>query len=394
MVTSALKEIISATELENCSLTNQCLQQLLLNNSIETQQALDIALNILEQGEFQERWELAKLLPKLGEKAIVPLMQILNDEDADIEQRWFAGRILGEFNYPEVIATLVNLLQTTEDEDLAAIAASALANLGKASIEVLSDLLIQSDSRRLATTALAQIRHSEVVTPLLSVVKDEDVMVRSTAIEALSSFHDPRIPPVLIEALNDYAAVVRKEAVTGLGIRIEQAQELDLITHLQPRLYDFNLEVCQQAALALGRLATEEAASALFRVLKAPATPIPVQTTIIQAIGWMETPAGLHYLQQALPYVAPESILEIIRILGRVESIELKAKAVEILLEFFHSKHPMIKTPPIKRALAYAWGQLEAKTALLALDKLKEDVDHSVRIHAISALRYCSPQHS
>ncbi|WP_013323577.1 HEAT repeat domain-containing protein [Gloeothece verrucosa] len=389
MLTQTLQEIITATEQENWCLANQYLQQLLPENSIETEQALSMAIEILTGGAFQNRWEVAKLFPRLGDKAIAPLMQILNDEDADLEQRWFAGRILGEFNHPEVIATLVNLLQTTEDEDLAAIAASALANLGTASINVLSDLLTQRESRRLATLALAQIRHPAVITPLLTVVKDEEVAVRATAIEALSSYQDPRIAPVLIEALNDYAAIVRKEAVTGLGIRTDQALELNLLTHLQPRLYDLNLEVSQQAALALGRLATAEAASALFEVLKAPATPIFLQTTIIQALGWMETPASLQYLQQALTYVVPESILEIIRILGRVENGELKAQAADILLKFFHSRHPMIHQPPIKRALAYAWGQLGAKTALLALDKLKEDADQSVRIHAISALRYC-----
>ncbi|ACK70117.1 PBS lyase HEAT domain protein repeat-containing protein [Gloeothece citriformis PCC 7424] len=376
------------TASENWLQTNQRLHQLLHQNN-QPELALNMALEILINGEFQARWEVAKVFPKLGEKAIFPLMDILNDEEADLESRWFAGRILGEFNHPEVIASLVNLLQTTKEEELAAIAANALANLGNASIEVLSDLLPQPDSRRLATFALAQIRHPGVIDPLLTVVKDENALVRATAIEALSSFNDPRVPSILLEGLNDPAAIVRKEAVTGLGLKSEQAEELDLITHLQPLLYDLNLEVCQQSALALGRLASDAAAKALLSVLKSPLTPIPLQTTLIQSLGWMETPVSLDYLQQALPYVAPESILEIIRILGRVENPDLKAKAAQSLLDFFYSGHPMIDTPPIKRALAYAWGQLEATTAVFALEQLTEDADAGVRIHAISALKSC-----
>jgi HEAT repeat protein len=97
----------------------------------------------------------------------------------------------------------------------------------------------------------------------------------------------PRIPPVLLNALNDPAAVVRKEAVIGLGLRTDLGEELDLLARLKPLLYDFNWDVCQQAAIALGRLGTDEAADALFNVLKSPATPVPLQIDFVRAwAGW------------------------------------------------------------------------------------------------------------
>jgi len=38
----------------------------------------------------------------------------LEDEDAEEEVRWYAARILGEFNQPSVINALVELLKTSE----------------------------------------------------------------------------------------------------------------------------------------------------------------------------------------------------------------------------------------------------------------------------------------
>lgn len=380
-----LEQATTATKQENWSLANQYLEKLLLERSHNCQKTLDIALTVLEYGDFQERWDVAKLFPKLGEKAIIPLIDILKDEEAELDQRWFAGRILGEFNHPDVITSLVNLLQTTEDEELATLAINSLGNLGEVSLDILSQLLTQPESVRLATLALAQIRRPEIITPLLTVVNHEDATVRITAIEALSSFHDPRIPPVLINALNDLSAKVRKEAVIGLGVRTDLASQIDLLTHLQPLLYDFNLEVSTQAVLALSRLRTPEVVQALFQVLEAKTTPIPLQITLIQALAWIETPTSLTALEKALEWVSTECIMEIIRVLGRIKSNLLKSQAAEILLNFFHT--PKEKTPILKQTLAYAWGQLASDSVLKVLQQLKEDEDNGVKLHAVAALK-------
>ncbi|NEO33650.1 MAG: HEAT repeat domain-containing protein [Symploca sp. SIO3C6] len=387
MVNQLLKQAAAATEQENWSLVNQYLQQLSLEKTNQFQQALDLALKVLEQGDFQERWNLAKIFPKFGDLAISPLIKILEDEELDLEQRWFAGKILGEFNHPEVIFTLAKLLKTTEDEELATISAKALANLGKSSIDLLTNLLSEPNYRGLATSALAQIRSREVIGPLLKVAQDQEPSIRSVAIEALSSFHDPSITPVLIEALNDYAAVVRKEAVIALGFRKDLATKLDLLNYLQPRLYDLNLEVSQQAAIALGRLGTEQAATALFDVVESSTTPIPLQITIIKALAWIETAVSIEYLQKSFPLVAEASILELVRVLGRIESEVLKLNAAQILLDFFDSGHPIVGTTPIKQALAHAWGQLGNNLAVEALRHLSKDNDNRVKLQAVASLK-------
>jgi HEAT repeat protein len=399
-MSNVLEQAAAAAQQGNWSLLNQYLQQLPLGkkttdadadpalvNDTDLEQVLNLALDVLDAGDFQERWEVAKVFPKLGEIAIAPLLEILEDEDADLELRWFAGRILGEFNHPTVITRLVEFLKTSDDEDLLVVAATALSSLGDSAVDALASLLADPESRLLATRGLSQIRRPEIIAPLLGVVHDTEVAVRSTAIEALSSFHDPRIPPLLLEALDDRAAAVRKEAVIGLGLRSDLREELDLLNRLKPLLYDFNIEVCKQAAIALGRLGTDEAALVLFDVLKSPATPAFLTSELICALGWVGTVKSLEYLQQALTGVSVECALEIVRVLGRTEDPALKTRATQILIDFLNSEHPAAKATTVKQALAEAWGQLREMNAIDALIGLLADSEDSVRWHAIAALK-------
>jgi HEAT repeat protein len=399
-MSTVLEQATTAAKQGNWSLLNQYLQQLPLRknttdadaesaslNQTDLEQVLNLALDVLYAGDFQERWDVAKVFPKLGTIAIAALIEILEDDDLDLELRWFAGRILGEFNHPIVITTLVDLLKSSQDEDLAAMAAAALSTLGNSAVDALTSLLDDPESRLLATKSLSQIRRPEIIAPLLGVIQDSQVSVRATAIEALSSFHDARIPPVLLEALDDPAAAVRKEAVIGLGLRSDLREELNLLNRLKPLLYDFNIEVCQQAAIALGRLGTDEAAETLFDVLKSPATPVRLQIDLVRALGWVGTTNSLDYLQQALDQVSVECALEIVRVMGRFEEPILKLRAAQILIDFFNSEHPTAKMTTVKQALAQAWGQLGEISAIDALVELLADPEDSIRLHAIAALK-------
>ncbi|MBE9129063.1 MULTISPECIES: HEAT repeat domain-containing protein [unclassified Coleofasciculus] len=395
-MSKTLEQAKTAAQQGNWSLLNQCLQRLhgdrkstesQLPDESNQQQVLDLALQVIEAGDFQERWEVAKLFPSIGQPAIAPLIELLQDEDADPEARWFAGRILGEFNEPMVVVSLVQLLQVSEDEDLAQIAAQALANMGSSAIEALSRLLAEEELRALAVQALFHIRRPETIAPLLSVVDDPLPTIRATAIEALSSFHDSRIPPILVAALKDKAALVRKVAVIGLGLRAHQLTHLDLVNCLKPLLYDLNGDVCQQAAIALGRLGTDDASEALFRVLKSPATPVELKLELVRALSWSETAKALDYLQEGLRW-APELVCqEIVTVLGRVESAPLKPKATQILINFLHSGQQAIQQTRIRQAIALSLGQLGDEQAIEVLSKLTGDSEHTVRLHAIAALK-------
>lgn len=353
----------------------------------ETEEAIALALTVLEYGDFHTRWDVAKLLPKLGPSACGPLMEVLQDEEADLEQRWFAGRILGYFNTPETIACLVNILNDGSNDELKAIAAIALANLGPTAVTGLTTLLENPQTRLMATRSLSQIRHSAVISPLLTVVKDEDPQVRAIAIEALGSFRDERIMPVLINALEDHAAIVRSEAVISLGLRGDMATQWHLVESMESLLYDLNLEVCQQTAMAMGRLGTDQAIETISKVFQSSLTPIPLQIAIAKALIWMERSPALDSIAQSLTSLNETVILEIIQLLGRIETPNLKHQASQMLVDFFVSEHPTLTQTPIKQALAYALGQLRQPQTINVLQVLNADVNDSVRFHAIAAMK-------
>jgi len=373
----------------------ECLQQVTANDSQRPEQhildqAVSLAIQALEWGDFQDRWEIAKVLPNLGNGAIAPLIAVLEDEDADTEPRWFAARILGKYARPEVIQALVKLVKNS-DEELSQIAAQTLGNFGPTAIESLATLLLQEDSRQFATAALAQIRHADIIAPLLSVVGDSQVGVRLAAIDALSSFCDSRIPPVLVAALKDVATSVRKEAVRALGVRAYLDAEFDLVQLLKPLLSDIRLEVCQSAAIALGRLKTDAAAYSLFELLRSSTTPVELQVETVRALSWMETATALAYLQQTLIAEFDNTNFlicqEIVTVLGRWSKPELKATSAEIMIDFLASNHPGVESVKIKQSIALGLGQLGDIRALDVLIKLLADPDNSVRLHSLSAIK-------
>lgn len=377
----------------------QCLQTLTLAENFEASQRakkqeylLELALAVLQFGDFEQRWEIAKVLTRMEKIALPSLINILVDEDAEEELRWYAARILGDFKNPDTIVPLVELLKNDDNEELREIAATALGQMGAVAINALTELLTEKQTRLLAVQVLSYIRQKEIITPLLGVVQDSQVAVRAIAIEALSSFHDPRISPVLLNALDDVVAIVRREAVLGLGFRSDLRSELDLVEKLQRRLYDFNIDVCCAAAVSLSRMGCDSAAQHLFQVLISPHTPTQLQLEAIRALSWVGTISGLEYLKQALHQLqSPTLCLEIVTVLGRVSGETLTDKAVDILLETLKQNHSAIELSSVKSAVALSLGLLGKIQAKDALVQLLTDEDAQVRLHTIAALKKLAP---
>jgi HEAT repeat protein len=396
-MSNLLEQAQTAIQQENWSQLSQLLQQRLLEadeplNAADSEQVMSLALLVLEAGDFQERWDIAKIFPAFGDKAIQPLIDLLQDDEVELESRWFAARILSEFDSPATLQSLIEILKSAEDEDLSTMAAEALANLGPSAIDALVNSLANADTRLLAVQSLAKIRHSDTIPALLTVVDDPQALIRATAIDALGSFHDSRVPPVLLQGLTDSAAIVRKAAIASLGVRSDLALELDLVKRFYDRLWDLNLEVCQQAAIALGRIGTDEAVEGLFQVLKSPHTPLVLRLEAVRALGWAETDAALKCLQQAfleLPQLETSSLIytEIAATLGRWAEPERMSHVAEILIGWLNSTHPAITHSSVKQAIALSLGHLKQSQAIEPLTQLLADEDTGVRLHAIAALK-------
>ncbi|PSB34031.1 HEAT repeat domain-containing protein [Chlorogloea sp. CCALA 695] len=386
-----LQQAQAAHNVGNWEIVIQCLQQLVIVDiEQEASQILDLAQTVLIEGDFSQRWDIAKVFPRLGanvgigiDRAIAPIVEIVKNEE-DEELRWYAARILGEFNHPtKAIAALVDLLKSSENDELTSMVASALGQIGNPAVAALKELLAEETTRLIAVQSLSHIRRSEIIAPLLTVVKDPDAKIRKTSIEALGSFHNAEIPPVLLEALDDISAPVRKEAVTGLGFRSDVREELNLVDKLIPRLYDFNLEVCCTAAVSLGRLGGDIATNALKSVLTSPLTPINLQLECIRALGRIETPLSLQYLRSCLNEHSFPVQQEVVKVLGQVQ--KLKVIAGEILIEALQLSNTLTS------AIALSLGRLGELQAIDPLINLLANPDTGVRLHTIAALQQLAP---
>lgn len=362
---------------------------------------LDRLLHQLITGDFQSRWETMKRISNVGVAAIpvlVDLVQELLQEDADWQILWFVARILGSLEDATAVDALINLLRSTDNSEVATVAATALAQQGYAAISPLAQLLEEPNLRLFAVQALSQIHHAAVVSPLLSIAQDESSAVRAAAIEALSRFYDPLIPPVLLSALTDRVAIVRQAAVTALGF--QSAQCLDqqaLIYQLRPLLKDLNLEVCRHTAIAFGRIGTDAAVAALAELLQTPHTPLLLQLEVVRALARIESITAIEQLQYFLFQPAPTSDAflevsqEIVMLLGRVSSAEAKQAALPLLQTLLTTTHPLAQQVQGKQAITFSLGQLGQVAALDTLIQLLADPAKSVQLHAIAALKRLAP---
>ncbi|NJK29727.1 MAG: HEAT repeat domain-containing protein [Acaryochloris sp. SU_5_25] len=359
----------------------------------------------LEQGDFQSRWEIAKQIPDFGEAAIAALVDLLHKTPEDPELQWFIARILGQFNHAEVVIALVNLLEVTADDEVVHMAAQMLAQMGPTAIAALVSLLDQPQSRAVVVPALAQIQTVAMIPCWLRVVADTDANLRAIAVAALGRFQDPRIIPALLQGLKDVSAKVRQEAIAGISYRSDLFLEHDHdpVALIQPLLADVNLRVCQTTALALGRLATDTAAQALWATAQAPYTPLPLQLTIVQALGQMGSPQSIQYLQNLWllsPYPFPPDDAQsqlataIVKALSLSRQADTQAQSAAILREGLRHQLHHCPEHTVNKVLASALGQLGDSQALPELIELLGTSDLGVRLHAIAALKQIAPDHA
>ncbi len=366
----------------------QQFQSAIYQNKNEDCELIKLGLSLLESGDFKQRWEVAKLFPKLGKEIIAPLLIILEDENVEVEYRWFIARILSEFNDIKIILAFTQVLQTTKEEELLNIVAEGLGKIGISAIKSLETLLEGEEySRLLVVKALTQIRHKDTIKPLLKVVNDPNSEIRAIAVECLGSFHQKQLIPIFIKALYDPVSTVRKESIIALGMQSKLTTEFNLIQYLKPLLYDINLENCQQTALTFGRIKSDEAIAELSLVLQKKTTPIELKKEVIKALIWTESLQALTDLKQALFRENAEVCQIIINLLGTQNSEAVRYQASQILSEFLESNCSISQDKEIKKALAISLGELGNEIAIVCLKKLSDDPDKSVQLHAIAGFK-------
>lgn len=376
------------------------------------------AIAQLTTGDFHSRWDNAKQCAKQfaewGDCTVPPLIHQLQVE-TDSANQGFIVRVLSQFDRPEVVEAIAHLLITTPEADLQKETTKALTTLGSSAIETLSALIASPDlaQKILAAKALAHIRRTPVIEPLLSIAHHPDTTLRAIALEALGSFHDPRITPVLIAATEDEPAI-SQEAIRALGRRRdllenqESESTVDLIGSLSHTLQSPYVEAAKESAIALGRLGTPDAVLSLSHLLSQP-SPTAVKIAAVRALGWIGTLAAIQALTKAFsdtpPMIMPTVQQEIARSLGQTSSPALKPTAAQPLIDWLKSlqiqPHPSghlseaIPTDPfivsLEQTAILAISRLGSTDAIESLTALLNDSNAHIRMHALSALEQIDP---
>jgi HEAT repeat protein len=357
----------------NWSAVITCLQQC---GSLEDPRWLDLAQDVLENGDFQLRWDVAKLLPQFGRNAIDRLLTILADDEADPEVQWFALRALTDRPDPTIAATLLQVIQSS-DPELTPIAIHALAQMGGKVLPAIVAQLDQPASRFAATQILAQMHDRSVVEYLLPLAQDPDAQVRQITIDALGRFHAPTIAAVLLKALTDPVPTVRLAAITAVRFCWKDDPALDWVKAIGPLLNDPDIAVGIQAAIALGNIGHVEAIPPLMQALRS--APIPDQQAIalVRSLLILDLPQVIT-LWDSLT-IAPR--LELIRHLGQ-------RQAGQASLVTWLEQDPIVaQSQPLRHELVRAIGQQGTIMAIEPLINQLAHTDRRDRLHVIAALK-------
>ncbi len=356
-------------------------------DEVTLQTMVDLALLLLMEGEFQERWEGAKVLAKLGDRAIEGLITLIQDSNLDPDARWFGIRVLTEFQSPQIIPLLIVLLQGSQDPDLQTMAVNSLGQMGQAVLPYLDRLYDEPQTRRLAAQVLSLIRHSQTIPPLLALAQDNQAEIRAIALEALGSFHSPDIAQTLLDALQDQNSSVRSAALKGIGFCARELPNVDWVGAIVPLLNDLNLDTCRHSALTLSRIASPPAAIALHHALNQPSLPESLGLEFIRALGWIEHPTTIDLLMQAIQNISLTKRLrqEACNLLGRRQR---ERSHTSQLLQAYLPDSP----PELRATIVTALGQLAQTTAIAPLIACLPSNDGHLRLHIIAALRGIDPQ--
>ena len=344
---------------------------------------------------------MVKAFSAFEEDAVEPLTALLNDSETDEELAWFLVKILGQFQTPEAILALVNLLDSSQPDDLSAIAAQMLAGMGPQVLGSLAPLLEDPARQLQGVRAIAQIDHPDTVSLLVEVWSQEPAAeVRRLILEALGRFQDPTRVGIFLTGLQDSEAEVRQAAIAGLmayrnSPRLEEEDWLDAVTEpIVECLSDRSIEVAEQAARALGKVGTEAATAALIKACCREGGRPSLQHSIVQALGWIGSSPSLEGLMQIweslseVPLRSEPLLKEVLLSLSRTKD---RPKAVAYIVSLLRT--PALEASlPLKSAAAFGLGRLGNESALDPLIEMLAHSDYALRLQVTAALKQLSPQ--
>jgi len=164
-------------------------------------EAVPYLLSKLDTQDAREMWTLIEILGKIGEPAVMPLIDSLKSDNKDVVK--LASRILGDIKDKRAVTPLIELLDK-EDFNTRSYACESLGKIGdttafthisfclKDSVEVV---------RKSAAVALGKLKDKRAISYLIRGLSDPHFSVRMTSASALVEIGKPSVKP-LIKLLN------------------------------------------------------------------------------------------------------------------------------------------------------------------------------------------------
>ena len=212
--------------------------------------------------------EAVKVLAKLGEPAVEPLIHALKDNNSIIRKN--AAEALGDIRDKMAEGPLLTTLLDDGDGAVRKCSAEALGKIGDSrALKPLSAALrdrksnVQESARKAIQKIIYDMKEKHELTPLHVSLKNRESVVRRMAAKALLELKDPLSVDALIEALNDNDAQVQgnaREALKGIG--------KPAVVPLTAFLRDDNPSLCMEVIKLLGDMGDSAAVGYLVGVLK------------------------------------------------------------------------------------------------------------------------------
>jgi HEAT repeat protein len=255
---------------------------------------------------FMRRWLVNVLGYSKDLRAFDPLLERLNDQDADVRKAVIEALVqLGD---KQAVAPLLAKLDD-QDANVRRAVIEALAQLGdKQAVVPLLAKLDDGDAnvRRAVIEALAQLGDKQAVVPLLAKLDDGDANVRRAVIGALGNLGDKQAVAPLLAKLEDQAANVRMAVIGALGQLGDKQAVAPLLAKLEDQDANFRMAVIG----ALGQLGDKQAVAPLLAKLEDQDANVAATAAV-----------ALHTL------VEPKGIAAIIRFLAS-DDVEVRQAAV------------------------------------------------------------------
>jgi HEAT repeat protein len=167
--------------------------------------AVPYLLGKLSSQDAREMWTLIEILGKIGEPAVVPLIDSLKSENKDVVK--LSSRILGDIKDKRAVTPLIGLLDK-KDFNTRSYACESLGKIGDTTAFTSVSFCLKDSVevvRKSAAVALGKLKDKRAVSYLIRSLSDPHFSVRMTSASALVEIRKPSVGP-LIKLLNTHKA--------------------------------------------------------------------------------------------------------------------------------------------------------------------------------------------